>query len=102
MVMEPTEPYWWVYGLKQDSRGKEVWYPLYCYDSAFRARRIFNLIFDLDDLPDEIADFEDFKLEQEPDDNLNSQKSVRAISKKPEAKVKKPAKGKIIKKKAIR
>lgn len=98
MVMNPTEPYFWISGLKTNEQGKKVWYPLYCYSNGWRAKRIFNLIFDLDHLPPEIEDYEDFKLTQDEDSTIKVPKQAQPKATQPKGK--KPATGKIIKKKA--
>lgn len=64
---EYNNPYWEIQGLVTDG-DDEAWHPLYQYgaNDQMKARVAFNRIIELDDLPRELAHYEDFRL-QPPD-----------------------------------
>lgn len=61
---EFKNPYWEIQGLITDDDDNEVWYPLYQYQphEQLKARGALGRIIDLDDLPRELAHYEDFRL----------------------------------------
>ena len=63
---EQAQPLAWIRGLSETPDRGEVWTPLYCFrwpGQSLEARATLKHILDLDVLPREIADFEDFDLQ---------------------------------------
>lgn len=61
----PKEPWAWIRGLTISERNVESWTPLYCFrwpTDRMRARGTLRRILEMDDMPRELADYEDFDL----------------------------------------
>lgn len=65
MTTKTADPWIWLEGLSETSDGTELWMPLYCFrrDTALgRARATLSHVLKMDELPRELACFQDFRL----------------------------------------